>query len=77
MACLVSVTAGPLNSFSSIIFKGFGFNTLQSLLLNMPIGAMALICINGSGYLGKKFHNSRLIISAITCLLVIAGCLLT
>ena len=77
IACTVSVTAGPLNSFSSIIFSGLGFDTFQSLLLNMPIGAMALICINGSAFLGRRFKNARLWITASACVPVIVGCLLT
>lgn len=53
-----------------------GFGTFESLLMNLPIGALAFICILGSGYIGRNFANSRLYIIAGACLPVILGCAL-
>ncbi|KAE8420570.1 major facilitator superfamily domain-containing protein [Aspergillus pseudocaelatus] len=68
--------SGAITTFGSIIFHGMGFDTFTSLLMNLPIGALAFICILGSGYLGRNFPNARLYIIAASCLPVILGCAL-
>ncbi|PCH05630.1 Major facilitator superfamily domain, general substrate transporter [Penicillium occitanis (nom. inval.)] len=50
LSTLSSVGSGAVTTFGSIIFNGMGFSTFQSLLLNIPIGALAFICILGSGW---------------------------
>ncbi|KAL3429079.1 major facilitator superfamily domain-containing protein [Aspergillus tetrazonus] len=62
LSLLSSIGSGAVTTFGSIIFNGMGFSTFQSLLLNMPIGALAFICVLGSGYIGRKVPNSRLYI---------------
>lgn len=52
--------SGVVTTFASIVFNGMGFTGFQSLLLNLPTGAMAILCILGSGYLGAHLRNSRL-----------------
>ncbi|KAK2596174.1 hypothetical protein QQS21_006379 [Conoideocrella luteorostrata] len=66
--------SGVVTAFGSIIFNGMGFDIFTSLLLNLPIGALAFICVLGSGYLGWTVPNSRLYIIAASCLPVIVGC---
>ena len=74
---LVSCTgSGAVTTFGSIVFNGMGFDTFTSLLLNLPIGALAFICILGSGYIGRTVPNSRLYIVAASCFPVILGCAL-
>jgi hypothetical protein len=51
-----------------------GFDVFTSLLLNLAIGALAFICILGSGSIGRKILNSRLFIVVGACLPVILGC---
>lgn len=67
---------GAMTTFGSIVFHGMGFSTFESLLMNLPIGALAFICVLGSGYLGRKFAHSRLYIVAGACLPVVLGCAL-
>lgn len=76
MSTVSTTGSGAISSFGSIVFHGMGFSTYNSLLLNMPIGAMALICVLGSGYLGRTVPNSRLYIISGSCLPVILGCAL-
>lgn len=38
MSFLLMVANGPVSSFAPIIINGFGYNTLNSLLLSMPAG---------------------------------------
>ena len=74
---IVSCTgSGAVTTFGTIVFKDMGFDVFTSLLLNLPIGALAFICILGSGYIGRKVPNSRLYIIAGACLPVVLGCCL-
>lgn len=73
MATLSSVGSGAVTTFGSIIFNGMGFSTFESILLNMPIGALAFICVLGSGYIGRNVPNSRLHVVSGACVPVIVG----
>ncbi|KAH6982676.1 major facilitator superfamily domain-containing protein [Ilyonectria destructans] len=74
---IVSCTgSGAVTTFGSIVFNDMGFDTFTSLLLNLPIGAMAFICVLGSGYLGRTVPNSRLYVVVGACAPVILGCAL-
>lgn len=68
--------AGVVNTFAAIVFNGMGFSTFTSLLLNLPIGALAVFCVLGSGYVGRRVPNSRLNLIAASSLPVILGCAL-
>ncbi|GFP59123.1 hypothetical protein ACSS6W_007790 [Trichoderma asperelloides] len=72
---LLSCTgAAVVTQFASIVFNGMGFDAYTSLLLNLPTGAMAFICVLGSGYLGRNWNNGRFYIISLSCLPVILGC---
>ncbi|KAM6513018.1 hypothetical protein FSOLCH5_010714 [Fusarium solani] len=74
---IVSCTgSGAVTTFGTIVFKDMGFDVFTSLLLNLPIGAMAFICVLGSGYIGQKVPNSRLYVVVGACAPVILGCAL-
>lgn len=45
---------GPTSSFVPIIIKGFGYSTFESLLLNMPGGAVAFLQILGISWLAMR-----------------------
>lgn len=77
LSMLTSVVSGPISSFGSLIFHEMGFTPEQSLLLSMPNGAMAFICIFGSAYITRNFSNSRLFVIAGASLVVVMGCCLT
>ncbi|KAL2194635.1 major facilitator superfamily domain-containing protein [Corynascus similis CBS 632.67] len=78
--CILSIVSctgsGAVTVFAPIVFNGMGFTVFESLLLNLPIGALAFICILGSGYLGRFVPNSRFHIISGSCLPVILGCAL-
>lgn len=73
LSMLSTVGNGAATTFGSIIFNGMGFTTFESLLLNMPIGALAFICVLGSGYIGRTVRNSRLFVVSGACVPVILG----
>lgn len=62
-----------VTTFSSIVFNGMGFSTFVSVLLNIPIGALAFICVLVSGYTGWRQENARLHIVTGSCIPVIVG----
>lgn len=76
LSVLSSLGSGVVTTFSSIVFNGMGFDTFESLLLNLPIGVLAFFCILVSGYLGRKLPNARLHIVTVACAPVIIGCVL-
>ncbi|KAL8738255.1 MAG: hypothetical protein Q9181_000935 [Wetmoreana brouardii] len=50
------------------------YTTLDSILLQFPLGAIVFIFILLTGYLSSRIHNIRLILLILCCLPVIAGC---
>ncbi|KAJ9157333.1 hypothetical protein NKR23_g677 [Pleurostoma richardsiae] len=66
---LVCFGNGALTAFGNIIIKGFGFKTLQTLLLNMPSAVLLKILIPLTGWLSSKLPRSRCWL-AITLLLL-------
>lgn len=58
---LSMIASGPVNTFMPIIISGFGFNTLNSLLLTIPAGAAGGIIILSTTYVSYKFRNMRTI----------------
>lgn len=75
LALLSTTGAATMTIFSSVVFAGMGFDGYVSLLLNLPTGALAFICIIGSGWLGST-RFGRLNTMAVSCLPVILGCCL-
>lgn len=65
---------GAVSGFGPLIVNTFGWNTLESILFQFPLGGLCFIVILATGFLGSKFPNTRLIMLVLTCLPVIAGC---
>lgn len=77
MAFLSMFAAGPVNAFIPIIIAGMGFNTLNTLLLIMPAGAVAGIMILAATWTAYKVPRVRIwivfageIVTIISCLLL-------
>ncbi|WVQ81140.1 hypothetical protein IAT38_003262 [Cryptococcus sp. DSM 104549] len=69
---------GVVSNFSSIIISGFGFNQLQTTLLDIPNSLVQISSLIISGYFAGRFKNSRAIMMFIgnaTC--IVAACALT
>ncbi|EMR68638.1 putative permease of the major facilitator superfamily protein [Eutypa lata UCREL1] len=56
---LDDIPAGGVASFGSIVVKGFGFDTLYSTLLLVPLGVIQAICILFGGFMTRYFKNIR------------------
>ncbi|KAF5665259.1 allantoate permease [Fusarium circinatum] len=76
LGMLCSTATSAANTFSSLVFKGLGFTVFHTLLLNIPLGAISIFTIVGSGWLGRTLPNMRHHIYTIACLPVITGCVL-
>lgn len=59
MAFLSMIAAGPVNAFLPIIVAGLGFNTLNTLLLTMPVGAVAGLMILAATWTAYKVPRVR------------------
>ncbi|KAK7969901.1 major facilitator superfamily domain-containing protein [Apiospora saccharicola] len=73
LAILSCTGSAVVVQFASIVFNGMGFDRYTSLLLNLPTGGMAFLCVIGSGYCGRNFKNARFHLITIGCLPVILG----
>lgn len=65
---------GAVSGFGPLIVSTFGWNSLQSILLQFPLGALCFVTILLVGYLGSRYQNIRILMLILTCLPVIAGC---
>ncbi|PSR80540.1 allantoate permease [Coniella lustricola] len=65
IAFLCMIANGPISTFVPLIIKGFGFNTLHSLLLVMPVGAYAGTLMLIFSYLAMKYPDIRTWLEAI------------
>ncbi|KIO24291.1 hypothetical protein M407DRAFT_213098 [Tulasnella calospora MUT 4182] len=63
---------GGLGVVFGLIIKGWGFNTLETTLLGMPVGAAMIISISIGTILLKYFPNSRCVLGIIG---FIPGCI--
>ncbi|KIW87188.1 uncharacterized protein Z519_12299 [Cladophialophora bantiana CBS 173.52] len=69
MAFLMMIANGPQSTYQAIIVAGFGFSSLNSLLLLMPFGFIIGSIELGAPYLAYKIPNIR------TYLIVLCQCL--
>ncbi|OAL56311.1 MFS general substrate transporter [Pyrenochaeta sp. DS3sAY3a] len=65
---------GAVSGFGPLIVSTFGWSSLESILLQFPLGGICLITILGCGYLSSRIPNIRLALLVLNCLPVIAGC---
>lgn len=63
-----------MSGFGPLIVSTFGWSTLDSILFQFPLGAICVIVILVTGFLGSRYPNMRIIMLIVCCLPVIAGC---
>ncbi|KAL1306187.1 hypothetical protein AAFC00_004289 [Neodothiora populina] len=73
MMCAYTVN-GAVSGFGPLIVSTFGWSSLESILLQFPIGGIAWLGILAAGFVPLYLRNTRIIILIICCLPVIAGC---
>lgn len=65
---------GAVSGFGPLIVSTFGWTTLDSILLQFPLGAVVFIFILLTGWLSSRIPNIRILLLVLCCLPVIAGC---
>ncbi|EAW08934.1 putative MFS transporter [Aspergillus clavatus NRRL 1] len=67
---------GAISGFGPLIVSTFGFDTLDSILFQFPVGGICLIFIPLCGYISSRVPNTRIPMLILCCLPVIAGCVI-
>lgn len=67
---------GAISGFGPLIVSTFGFDTLDSILFQFPVGGICLIFIPLCGYISSRVPNTRIFMLILCCLPVIAGCVI-
>lgn len=62
---LTQLPNGGTNSFGSLVIKGFGFTSAETMLINLPASVISIVTIMGTGWLASRYRN-------ITTFLIIA-----
>ncbi len=76
MALLMEISNAPASTFIPIIIKSYGFSTLNSLLLSMPLGAIIGFFELFASFMAMKIPNSRSYIVALCQLVTVMAALL-
>ncbi|PYH85794.1 putative allantoate permease [Aspergillus uvarum CBS 121591] len=69
---LMNIPNGGITTFGSIVISSFGFSSRMSLLLNMPMGLVDIVCKLGLTYLSDRFLD-RTILAIIAILIPMVG----
>ncbi|KIW19895.1 hypothetical protein PV08_00470 [Exophiala spinifera] len=72
----ISLPNGGVSNFSTLVIRGFGYDTLQTLLLGMPGPAIIWVVVLISAYVSSKVHHSRCYLMALTLAFGLIGILL-
>ncbi|CAK7207751.1 hypothetical protein SEUCBS139899_010564 [Sporothrix eucalyptigena] len=64
---------GAVTGFGPLIVSTFGFSTLDSILLQFPLGIISACSMLLAGWIGSRVPNVRLIIVVIACLPTMAA----
>jgi MFS family permease len=69
---LMNIPNGGITTFGSIIISSFGFPNRMSLILNMPMGIVDIVCKLGLTYLSDRFLD-RTLFAIIAILIPMVG----
>jgi MFS family permease len=67
---------GAISGFGPLIVSTFGYDTLDSILFQFPVGGVCVIFIPLCGYISTIVPNVRIPMLIACCLPVIAGCVM-
>ncbi|KAJ5679072.1 hypothetical protein N7462_007316 [Penicillium macrosclerotiorum] len=71
----ISIPSGGITTFGPLIVESFGFDDLNTILLNVPFGAVQLIATMGGAWLATVWKMKGPVL-ALLCLPPIAGCVM-
>lgn len=70
------IASGGIGTFGNLIVKSFGYDEFQTILFNIPFGAIQVIAIMSTGWVATKFQRKGLTISCISVLPIIGTILM-
>lgn len=62
MLTAVSIPSGGISAFGPLIIQGFGFGKFQTILFNMPFGAVQIIATLGGAFLATKLQKKSIVL---------------
>ncbi|PYH82142.1 MFS general substrate transporter [Aspergillus uvarum CBS 121591] len=71
----ISIPSGGISTFGPLIIEAFGFNQFQTILFNIPFGAVQLVATMGGAWLAT-FLKMKGPVIVLLCLPAIAGCIM-
>ncbi|KAK8100876.1 MFS general substrate transporter, partial [Apiospora kogelbergensis] len=71
----ISIPSGGISTFGPLIIKTFGFDDFQTILFNIPFGAVQLIATLGGAFLAQKLKMKGPVI-ALLCIPPVIGCVM-
>lgn len=63
---LSAIPSGGIASFGNIVIKDFGFSSLDTTLLTIPLGAIQALSLLVSSLLNSRFRNIRCLVAAVS-----------
>ncbi|KAJ5721242.1 major facilitator superfamily domain-containing protein [Penicillium malachiteum] len=72
----ISIPSGGISSFGNLIIESFGYTNFESILFNLPLGAIQIIAIVGGGWLATRFKMKGMIIALFAALSTIGTILM-
>ncbi|KAF1940193.1 MFS general substrate transporter [Clathrospora elynae] len=73
MATGAQIPNSALTSFSSLIIKSFGVDTLGTQYLQIPGGAVQFVSLLAGGFICTRYPNSRCIVMSVANIICIVG----
>lgn len=77
LTILITIPSGVITTFSSILIKGFGYDSKQSALLNMPSGIVSIVSTMVSTYAIAKGFSRWLAIDLLLLPTLAGSCLMS
>lgn len=77
LTILITIPSGVITTFSSILIKGFGYNSRESALLNMPSGIVSIVSTMVSTYAIAKGFSRWLAIDLLLLPTLTGSCLMS
>ncbi|KAI0418268.1 major facilitator superfamily domain-containing protein [Xylaria grammica] len=72
-ALLCQIPNGGTQNFANIVITSFGFDALESTLINIPYSVLSIAAIAGTGWAAGRFHSMNCILIALVVLPPIIG----
>ncbi|KAK8038098.1 hypothetical protein PG994_014865 [Apiospora phragmitis] len=71
----IAIPSGGISTFGPLIIQTFGFDQFQTILFNIPFGAVQIVSTLGGAYLAQKWKRKGPVI-ALLCLPPVVGCVM-